>query len=155
MKRILAAALLAATAFGAAAAGPKPFDAQSMAAIRKAEEGRAFIVAFWSVSCEPCRNEMKLLRAAQRSHPALRVHLVAVDPVADAPAIAAFLKRYDPGPAVRWAFADSFAERVRYAVDPAWRGELPRTYLFDRRHIPEVVSGILTQARLEGWIRRR
>ena len=67
----------------------------------------------------------------------------------------AFLSRYDPGPVETWMFADEFAERVRYAVDRTWRGELPRTYLFDAAHRAEARSGKLDQRWLQGWLARQ
>jgi len=93
-----------------------------------------------------------VLRDAQRRHRGLRVHLVNVDPPGDRAAVRAFLKRYDPGAATRWAFADDFGERVRYAVDPGWRGELPRTYLYDARSNAVVVSGVIDPGALDRWL---
>lgn len=155
MIRRLAVASLFAFAVHAGAAGLRPFDAQSLAAIRAAEAGKPFVLAFWSTTCEPCREDMKVLKAAQRNFPGVRVHLVAVDPPSERAAIESFLLRYDPGRATRWAFADNFSERVRYAVDPAWRGELPRTYLFDRTHRAESVSGTLAEPELLRWFARQ
>jgi hypothetical protein len=43
---------------------------------------------------------------------------------------------------------------VRYAVDPAWRGELPRTYLFDRAHRAEARSGKVSAREISEWIAR-
>lgn len=152
MRCTAAFAALCLAALAALAADPRPFDAASADAIRKAEAGRPFLLSFWSITCEPCREDMKVLREAQRRHPGLRVHLVNVDAPGDRAAVAAFLKRYDPGPAVRWAFADDFAERVRYGVDPGWRGELPRTYLYDARTNAVVVSGVIDAGSLERWL---
>lgn len=141
------------------AAGPahaeeplRPFDAKSLDAIRAQSAGKPFVLAFWSVSCEPCRDDMRVFRAAQRRFPGIAIHLVATDPPGEQAAIGAFLRRYDPGPVTRWAFADDFSERVRYSVDPGWRGELPRTYLFDARHAPKALSGTLDRKAFERWL---
>jgi len=153
--RFVACALLMAMAAQAGAAGLRPFDTQSLAAIRVAEAGKPFVLAFWSTTCEPCRDDMKVLKDAQRRFPGVAVHLVAVDPPAEHAAVVAFLRRYDPGRATRWAFSDNFNERVRYAVDPAWRGELPRTYLYDRSHRVEAVSGALSEPDLTRWLKQQ
>lgn len=129
------------------------FDAGTPAALRARHAGQPYVLAFWSTTCEPCREEMPVFRALQRKYPGVPIHLVAADPPGEQAAINAFLKRYDPGRVSRWAFADEFAERVRHAIDPAWRGELPRTYLFDARHVPETITGRLEPARLEAWMR--
>ena len=151
MMRLLAL-LLVCLAGSAGAAGPRAFDAGSPAAIRQAEAGKPYILAFWSLTCEPCRAEMKLLKLAQQRHRGLRVHLVSVDPPEEARAMGVFLRRYDPGPAVRWVFADAFSERVRHAVDPGWRGELPRTYLVGRDQRVQAISGTLKEEDLKRWL---
>jgi hypothetical protein len=53
-----------------------------------------------------------------------------------------------------WIFDDEFSERVRFAVDRTWRGELPRTYLYDAAHRAEARSGKLDERWLEGWLER-
>jgi thiol-disulfide isomerase/thioredoxin len=141
-----------------AAAAPqveiRPFDADSMAAIRAQYAGRPFVLAFWATTCEPCRKEMSLWRSLKLRHPALPVVLVAADPPGETAAVRAFLARFDPGPVQHWMFADPFAERVRFSVDRSWRGELPRTYFFDAAHAPEARSGLIERRWAEQWFRR-
>ncbi|MGE4630656.1 MAG: hypothetical protein AAEC86_09460 [Pseudohongiellaceae bacterium] len=48
-------------------------------------------------------------------------------------------------------FADNFAERLRFSIDPNWYGELPRSYFFDAKHNMSSHSGIMTKALLPGW----
>lgn len=132
----------------------RPFDASSMEAIRAAHAGQPFILSFWSVTCEPCRAEMHVWKAMRRKHPRLPVLLVATDGTGQRAAIAKMLAAHDPGPVQHWAFADDFVERVRYSVDPKWRGELPRTYLFDATHKAEAKSGVMEAGDVEAWIAR-
>jgi thiol-disulfide isomerase/thioredoxin len=157
MRRLAFAWMLAATLFAAiadvGAAEPiRGFDAKSLEAIRAEHAGKPFVLALWSVTCEPCRDEMQIIKAAQKKFPGVAIHVVSADPPGEGRAIAAFLKRYDPGPVRRWAFADDFSERVRYSIDPGWRGELPRTYLYDARHVPKAMSGKLDKAAFEAWL---
>lgn len=135
-----------------AADGLRPFDTKSLEAIRAQSAGKPFVLAFWSVTCEPCREDMAVFKAAQKRFPGVPIHLVAADPPGEQGGVAAFLRRYDPGPVTRWAFVDDFSERVRYSVDPAWRGELPRTYLFDVRHVPKALTGTLERKAFERWL---
>jgi len=123
--------------------------------MREAHAGKAFVLAFWSTECEPCRREMALWKSITRKHPKLAVILVATDPPPQKATVQRFLARYDPGPVERWAFADDYSERVRYAVDPAWRGELPRTYFFDARHDAEAQSGLVDPLWIADWISRQ
>ena len=130
----------------------RPFDAKSLASIRQSYAGKPFALAFWSIHCEPCREEMAEWKSIQRKYPKIPIVLVSTDVPSDRPTVIEFLSRYDPGPAERWIFADEFTERVRFAVDRTWRGELPRTYLFDARHRSEARSGRFDRRWIENWI---
>ncbi len=132
-----------------------PFDANSLAALRKSHAGKPFVLAFWSVYCEPCRDEMAEWDAVKRKHPALALELISTDAPADRALIDAFLKKYPPGPVRQWVFADAVSERVRYAVDKSWRGELPKSYFFDAAHRVEVKSGKVDRAWVDGWLPRQ
>ncbi len=159
MIRILALLALACLALSSAAASTtpalQPFDSSSMASIRTQLAGKPFILSFWSVTCEPCRAEMAIWKAMRQKHPRIPILLVSTDGLAERAAIDKLLQRYDPGPVQRWAFDDDFVERLRYAVDPKWRGELPRTYFFDAAHRFEAKSGILQVKDVEAWIARQ
>ena len=147
------AALLLAT--GISAAEPRPFDSGSMAEIRAAEGGKPLVLAFWSVHCEPCREELPHWGAWSRKHPGVRFLLVATDDAADRELVASALARQDLGRVEIWAFADPYVERLRFSVDPKWRGELPRTYFFDAGHRPEARSGRLDPAWVEAWLAKQ
>jgi thiol-disulfide isomerase/thioredoxin len=132
----------------------RPFRAETVEAIRQTHAGNAFVLAFWSIHCEPCRDEMAVWRDVRRRYPDLPILLVSTDVAAERSAVTAFLARYDPGPVETWIFDDEFAERVRFAVDRTWRGELPRTYLYDAAHRAEARSGKLDERWLRGWFAR-
>ncbi len=129
-----------------------PFDANSLAALRKAHAGKPFVLAFWSVYCEPCRDEMAEWDAIKRKHPSLPIVLVSTDTPADRDLIAGFFKKYPPGAVQKWMFADDFSERVRYSVDKSWRGELPKSYFFDAAHRVEVKSGKVDRVWIAAWL---
>lgn len=155
----LACALLS---IGAARAGNplapadpvRAFERHSVQAIRDAHAGQAFVLAMWSVYCEPCRDELATLGRFKAAHPHVPVVLVAADPPEDAEAIRAMLAQYDLAGVETWAFADAFVERLRYAVDPRWRGELPRTYFYDAEHRASAVSGRIDAVQLSDWLDR-
>ncbi len=132
-----------------------PFDANSVAALRKTHHGKPFVLAFWSVYCEPCRDEMAEWDAVKRKHPSLPIVLVSTDAPADRALMDDFFKKYPPGPVQKWVFADAFSERVRYSVDKSWRGELPKSYFFDAAHRAEVKSGTVDRVWIEAWLARQ
>lgn len=155
MRRILLLLALLVAATHVAAAGLRPFDAGSLERIKQAHAGKPFVLAFWSVTCEPCREEMPVWKAMRAKYPRIPIVLVAADSPSAAREIARFLSRHDPGPVERWAFADDFAERVRHSVDPKWRGELPRTYFHDADHRPIAHSGVVSAADADAWFAKQ
>jgi thiol-disulfide isomerase/thioredoxin len=150
-------ALLLALLFAASplqAAEPKSFDVASPAAIASAHRGQAYIVVLWSLYCEPCREEMHQWGELQRRHPQVPIHLVSTDGRQELGNVRKYLGTQKLGKVQTWIFADEFTERVRYAVDPAWRGELPRTYLYDAAHRALARSGKLPAREISDWIRK-
>jgi hypothetical protein len=132
-------------------ADARDFGTRSLAAIQKENAGKPFVLALWSVHCEPCMREMAVWRAMQQKYPGVQVALVATDPPAERARVTAFLRRFDPGPVERWWYADEFETRYRFAIDPKWRGELPRTYFFDAAHKPEAHTGVLDPQWVASW----
>lgn len=152
MKRLLAALILAAAALAAQAGEPRPFVAGSMQEIADARRGRPFILALWSLSCIHCAEELALFGKQLRSEPRLPLVLVSTDSPQERAQIAAMLKRHGLARAENWVFAEPMVERLRFEVDRKWRGELPRTYFFDRDHRPLAFSGPAGPEFVSRWI---
>ena len=55
-------------------------------------------------------------------------------------------------PGERYAYGDEAPEALAHAIDPAWRGELPRTLVFDGRGGRRAVSGAIDEATLRQWL---
>lgn len=128
----------------------QPFDADSPAALQRANAGRAFVLVFWSVHCAPCFAEMAQWRAYRTQFPGVPIVQVATEPLDQSVAIVNVLDRYDVGTTGHLAFADDYVEKIRYAVDPKWSGETPRVYFYDRAHNRIGRSGALDP----DWTRR-
>jgi hypothetical protein len=154
VKRALATLALVMLAAVARAGELKPFVAGSVAQIRAAHAGRPFVLALWSLDCVHCGEELPRLAELTRRHPGLDLVLISTDTPAEAAALSATLARHSLAHAEAWVFADPFTEALRYELDPHWGGELPRSYFFDRRHVPEAHSGVLSAAQLERAITR-
>lgn len=88
-KAALAACLLAAAAGHCAAAGTAAFDftlpsLDGRDFVPAAVPGVRTLVNFWSADCEPCLQELPLLRRFAADHPQWRVLLVSTDPAPQA-----------------------------------------------------------------------
>lgn len=155
MRRLLLAMIMVAGFSGPAASGElRPFHVDSLATIQEVYAGRPFILVFWSLTCAHCAKELQLFGKWVRADRGLPLVIVSTDVPADEPAVRVALRRHGLDKADVWLFADPVPERLRYAVDPAWYGELPRTYFYDTAHRREAHSGVLDERRLKDWLKR-
>ncbi|TXI80655.1 MAG: TlpA family protein disulfide reductase [Flavobacteriales bacterium] len=146
--------LILAGAAHASAGHLRSFAPGTMERIVAERQGRSFVLAFWSIGCAHCPAELKALGALKRRYPGLDVVLVATDSQDEAPRAAEIAAGFGLRSTQQWIFSDEAApERLRFEIDPKWYGELPRTYLFDRNHRIEAVSGLIPAARLERWVK--
>jgi len=137
----------------AAADDPQPFERGSWQALRAAHAGRPTVVHLWGLTCAPCLTELPHWGALRRERPDLNLVLIAADPVPEQPARAgATLAKSGLDGAESWIFADRFADRLRYEIDPRWRGELPRTLLIDRAGNVAALPGVADLKHVRAWL---
>jgi thiol-disulfide isomerase/thioredoxin len=141
MKR-LAALCLALLALPLQAADFLPLDrAAARQLLDPASHRQPTVVALWSADCSHCKKNLQLLSALAKSNPRLKVITVAAEPAAAEHG--PLIERYAlPGP--RYAYGSDSPEAIAYAIDPAWAGELPRTFLFNGSGGKEKRSGVLS-----------
>ena len=150
----LLAALLGAVSFAAAeAADPQSFERGTWAKLREAHAGQPTVIHFWGMTCAPCLVELPHWAALQAERPDLRLVLIAADPVPQDPErVAATLVKAGLGRTENWSFTDRFYERLRYEIDPAWAGELPRTVMIDRDGKVTVLPGVADLGQVRQWL---
>lgn len=150
-RRLALCLVLCLGAPAARAEAPRPFVAGSWAEIRAAHAGWPLLAHLWSLTCAPCLVELPRWAELARAHPDAAVVLIATDPPEDAARVAAALERAGLGGIESWQFADAFTERLRFELDPRWRGELPRTLLLDPGGAATAVRGSDMPA-VEAWL---
>jgi hypothetical protein len=133
----------------ALAAGPaiKPFERQSLKTIEAARAAQGFWLVLWDLECVYCMESLQQLAAAQRKDPALRIVTVATDPIEETTAIASRLREIGVR-SEAYAFGGAAPEALRFAIDPAWRGEKPRAYFYAAGGRRTAVTGVLTAQHL-------
>ncbi|HSI96101.1 MAG: TlpA family protein disulfide reductase [Methylophilaceae bacterium] len=132
----------------------RPFDRGSRAAIEQTHAGKPFVLAFWSVDCAYCPEEIKHLGALVRQRPAIKLVLVSVDGMEMKSEAGAKLAEYLPGgQGEHWIFAGDDPDRLYFAIDRKWHGELPRTYFYDGAGGVRGMSGQIDAAWLANWAR--
>lgn len=158
MRRALAASLfllasLAAAPAAEAPSGMKPFVRGSWQEVLHSHAGRPTLVHFWGVTCGPCKIELPLLGKFMKDHPGLDVVMISADLVPNLPhAARAMLDKAGLGTAENWLFSDGFVERLRFEIDPAWQGEIPRTMLIARDGTVTTIEGSAEMPDLEKWL---
>lgn len=130
----------------------RPFTAETLDDIQAEYEDRPFLLALWSVDCPPCMAELDMLGRLRDEHPGLPLVLVSTDPIEQRDDAEDFLLDYGLADMRSWMFADPFAERLRFTIDPQWYGELPRSYHYDAAHQAEAHSGMLTEEQVREWL---
>jgi hypothetical protein len=128
-----------------AAPAVQAFGPDGMARIVASQKGEPFVLLVWSLDCVYCQASMKTL-GQERTKRALKVVTLATDAVDDAQSLALIRKKLRAARLTdnAWAFGGAPAEQLRYAVDPKWHGEMPRSYWFDARGERIAYSGVIT-----------
>ena len=145
------AAAARAAASAASASGLKPFEPLSPEQIAASHKGKPFVLLVWSMDCEFCQQSLDVLAKARAANPGFDIVTVTTDPLADA-ALAGMVKKRLSSidlMADAWSFGALPPERLRYAIDPRWRGEKPRSYWYDAQGQRVAYSGVITSAVIE------
>ncbi|MFS8931598.1 TlpA family protein disulfide reductase [Cupriavidus taiwanensis] len=121
------------------------FESASAARIAASQQGKPFVLVVWSLDCVYCKRNFDALGKLRAQHPGLRVVTLATDSAEASPQVQKTLER------VRltrnaWVFGHEPQERLRYAVDPDWMGEMPRTYFYRADGQRQGVSGVISEA---------
>src|SRR5215831_17203804 len=110
MKRAFAAILVLAILLASAPASEgqselKSFRRGSWQELRRAHAGRPTIVAFWGVTCGPCKVELPMLGAFMRDQAGVDVVTISADLVPGLPeATRSMLQKAGLGSAENWIF---------------------------------------------------
>ncbi len=130
----------------------RPFERGSWQTIRQAHAGRSTLVHFWGVTCGPCKVELPELGKFVKANPGVDVVMIDADLVPNTPAaVRAMVSQAGLASTENWAFGDTFAERLRYEVDPKWQGDIPRTILMSKDGTTTTIEGSANISSLENW----
>ena len=124
------------------------FEPNSLEGIVQAHKGQPFVLMLWSLDCVYCQASLTALAQEKRTRPGLKIVTLATDSTDDPQLGALVVQRLRALGLTRdaWAFGAAPPEQLRYAVDPKWHGEMPRSYWFDADGKRVAYSGVLTPA---------
>jgi thiol-disulfide isomerase/thioredoxin len=123
----------------------RTFDKNSYRTLLSQYENRPLVLVLWSITCSSCMKEMAALKTFSETHPELSLVLVSVDDFSDADSVRAVLEKNQLTGMDNWLFSEANSARLRFQIDPAWYGELPRTYFYNAAHERTAVSGVLSE----------
>ncbi|AQV96972.1 hypothetical protein BJN34_24230 [Cupriavidus necator] len=149
-RKLLAAAALT-LALATANAGSQPadrvavFESANATQLAASQKGKPFVLVVWSLDCVYCKRNFDAIGKLRAQRPDLRVVTLSMDSADALPQVQQLLQR------VRltrnaWLFGQEPQERLRYAVDPDWMGEMPRTYFYRADGQRQGVSGVISDA---------
>ncbi len=143
----LAAALCLTSIAAQATENIRVFGPESFRQIVSSEKGKPFVILIWSLDCEYCQRSFQALAEARKKG-GFGVVTIATDRADDAEAAALVRRKLESSglDAHMWAFGPAPAEQLRYAIDPKWRGEIPRSYWFDKEGKAVAYSGVITDS---------
>jgi thiol-disulfide isomerase/thioredoxin len=150
----LAALALVATVLGAATEGElRPFKRGSWQEIRSAHAGQPIVVHFWGLTCGPCRVEMPRWGRLLQERPDLKLIAIDADLIPnEAGLVSEMLTKTGLAGAENWMFVDDFVERLRFEINPRWRGEIPMTLMIAGDGKITTIEGMADPAQVRDWL---
>lgn len=152
----VAAGLLAMVTLAAHAEDIRAFEPDSMERLVESHKGKPFVLLIWSLDCAYCHVSMKNLAQERSKRPDFHVVTLSTDPAAD-PQLAELMRKKLKSVRLEgnaWAYGDAAPEQLRYAIDPAWYGEKPRSYWFNARGERIAYSGVINEAVMAKFARK-
>ena len=122
---------------------PQSFNKDSYQQILNDNIGIPFLLVIWSIDCPPCYEELMMLGQFTQKNPEKKIILISTDSFAYSKEVSEILIESNLHNQEQWVFSDIPSNQLRYSIDPAWYGELPRSYFFNQKHKRTAVSGRL------------
>jgi hypothetical protein len=131
----------------------KVFGQGSWHDLTGAHKGQKLIVHFWSLACAPCLTELPEWGKFLAGHPGAPLVLVNWETRPQPEdRIRNTLAKVGLAGAEQWALADDFEQKIRFAIDRDWMGELPRTQLIAPDGSLTTFAGAMDFAKLAAWL---
>ncbi len=139
----------------AQASPPRALTLETWPQLQASLQDKPAIVHFWSVTCAICMAELPEWGAFAARNPDLRIVFVNWDREPDAARMATMLAKAKLSQVESWMIAEDFEEKLRFAIDREWMGEMPRTRLVAADGSVTSFSGAADFAKLTDWLATR
>lgn len=153
---IFSFAWMAGSGWASDKADARPFDPAQVQQLVDAHKGRPVIVHFWGLTCGNCMAELKDWGEFARAHPGATLILVNWDERGARPKdIGPTLRKAGLGAVPSFALGSGFEDKLRFAIDRDWMGELPYTRLIAADGTATTFSGAADFADLSSWLAKQ
>ena len=123
---------------------PNLFKSGSYQQILDSNKEQPLVLVIWSINCPSCLKDMEILKAIHLGMPRFKFVMLATDERSDAAEVNKIIEQQGLSDLESWIFAEDNVQKLRFEIDSAWYGEIPRTYFFNSAHEREGISGALT-----------
>lgn len=137
--------LLVTSPFSRAEIQLRPFNIDSYKTILEQHQSEIFLMVLWSVDCPPCIDELATLGKFHRSHPEKNIVMVSTDSRHQARTVKDLIYKNGLTNIQQWIFSADSMQSIRFAIDPLWYGELPRSYFHNGKNKRKARSGRLEE----------
>ncbi|WP_394780371.1 hypothetical protein [Undibacterium sp.] len=128
------------------------FGTDSLQHIVESRHGQSFVLVLWSLDCTYCQSSMATLAKGRAGNSSLQVVTLLTEQAPQQKAAALMRSKLGylglatgkGAGAENWAFGTAPPEQLRFVVDPAWHGELPRSYWYHADGSRTAYSGVIT-----------
>ncbi len=118
--------------------------AQARLLVDPSQHQQPTLLTLWSLECAYCKKNLTQFGELLRQYPNIQLLTLASEPATDEHA-ALLQKLALPGR--HFAYGNEAPEALAFTIDPNWRGELPRTLLFDGKGGRQALSGVIAPQR--------
>ncbi len=129
----------------------KPYQSGDWSSLVKTANGTPIAIHFWGVTCPACVKEMPLWGNFVKSHQNAKVIFIQVDDVSPE-SMQKMLNKAGLEKANNYYVAAPFDDRLRFEIDPKWRGETPTTILIDKNGKATRKTGLVNFQQLQSQL---
>ena len=156
MKNSIIAVLLAvvlASSYVLPAAASDAFSGKVLQQLQLQHENKRWLLLMWSLECPPCFKELAAVAKLKSDNPNIPIILVNTD---DDDSMTnereQALTSMGLAQVPSYYFPDQQSMALRYAIDPMWHGELPRSFFYNQAGKQKGYSGLLKGEQIKMWL---
>ena len=135
------------------AAASDAFSGKALQQLQQQHENKRWLLLMWSLECPPCFKELAAVAKLKSENADIPIVLVNTD---DDDSMASereqVLTSMGLAQVPSYYFPDQRASALRYAIDPRWHGELPRSFFYTRAGQQKGHSGLLKGQQIKSWL---